>query len=413
MSSTPDPETPVGSREDRSSPAARRLFHRFETFAAQHSPATALAVGVALVAVIWGADVLTGPRLAPSIFYLIPVGLVTWRLGRGMGVTIAVVSSLAWIGAELIGHVYPLASPIAFWNTVARFGVLVVVVVLLDTVHDSLERERDLAAHEAAAAEHLREINDLKDTLLHAVSHDLKGPITAILGSAQSLARRRQLRLTGEEEYALIDGIVASGIKLDRLVDDLLDFERLDRGVIEPVRAPTDLGAMARRLVAEADYLAQHPARVIAAPIEVSVDAAKVERILENLLRNAARHTPPGTPVVIRVEQRESGVLLSVEDEGPGIPDELKDVVFQPFRQGRTARASQSGAGIGLSLVAKFAGLHAGSAWVEDRPGGGTTFRVYLPGDVRPVPPTPERAEAASPTPGVEPRGPHPSPVVR
>src|SRR5581483_6067201 len=181
------------------------------------------------------------------------------------------------------------------------------------------------------------------------------------LGSAQSLARRRQLRLTGEEEDALIDGIVASGIKLNGLVDDLLDFERLDRGVIEPVRAPTDLGAMARRLVAEADYLAQHPARVIAAPIEVSVDAAKVERILENLLRNAARHTPPGTPVVIRVEQRESGVLLSVEDEGPGIPDELKDVVFQPFRQGRTARASQSGAGIGLSLVAKFAGVHAGA----------------------------------------------------
>jgi len=386
MSPTPHLETARGPHQDLAYPAARRrLFHRFETFLAHHSPPTVLALGIALVAVIWGADVLTGPRLAPSIFYLLPVALVTWRLGRGVGVTIAFVSTLAWIGAELIGHVYRPTSPIAFWNTVARFGVLVVVVVLLDTVRDSLERERDLASQEAAAAQRLREINDMKDTLLHAVSHDLKGPITAILGSAQSLARRHQLQLTGEEEDALIDGIVVSGIKLNRLVDDLLDFERLDRGVIEPLRTPTDLGGMARRLVAEGDYLAQHPVRVVAAPIEVAVDEAKVERILENLLRNAGHHTPPGTPVLVRVEQREGGVLLSVEDEGPGIPDELKDVVFQPFRQGRSARASQSGAGIGLSLVAKFASLHAGSAWVEDRPGGGTAFRVYLPGDVRPL----------------------------
>src|SRR5581483_2358148 len=218
-------------------------------------------------------------------------------------------------------------------------------------------------------------------------SHDLKGPITAILGSARSLARRTQLQITADEEEALLDGIVVSATKLNRLVD----------GLLEPVRVPTDLGAMARRLVEETDDLAQHPTRVIASPIEVSVDAAKVERILENLLRNAARHTPPGTPVAVRVEPREGGVVLSVEDEGPGVPDEMKDAIFQPFRQGRQAQVSRSGAGIGLSLVAKFAGLHAGSAWVEDRPGGGTAFRVYLPGEVRPLQRSPDPVATASP----------------
>jgi signal transduction histidine kinase len=109
----------------------------------------------------------------------------------------------------------------------------------------------------------------------------------------------------------------------------------------------------------------------------VSVDAPKVERMLENLLSNAARHTPPGARIWLRVRPEAGGVLLLVEDEGPGIPDDLKESVFEAFRRGPTA--SGPGSGIGLSLVARFAELHGGRAWVEDRPGGGASFRVFLP----------------------------------
>ncbi|HEX5950332.1 MAG TPA: ATP-binding protein, partial [Actinomycetota bacterium] len=106
---------------------------------------------------------------------------------------------------------------------------------------------------------------------------------------------------------------------------------------------------------------------------------AKVERIVENLLANAARHTPPASRVWVTVRRKDDGVLLTVDDEGDGVPTDLREAVFEPFRQGPGPSEHSPGVGVGLSLVARFAELHGGSAWVEDRPGRGASFRVYLP----------------------------------
>jgi signal transduction histidine kinase len=108
----------------------------------------------------------------------------------------------------------------------------------------------------------------------------------------------------------------------------------------------------------------------------VNADAAKVERMMENLLANAARHTPPDSSIWLRFEEADGGVVIVVEDDGPGVPDEQKELIFEAFRRGWT---TAEGSGIGLSLVARFAELHGGRAWVEDRPGGGASFRVFLP----------------------------------
>jgi signal transduction histidine kinase len=359
------------------------FVQHFEGFMARYSSGLLMATGLLLLLAIWALDVLTGPRVAPSLFYMLPVLLVTWRLGAVPGITVAFLSAAAWVGGDVMAHEYPLESWITVWDASVRFTLLAIVAMLHATIRGKMQRERNLAAHSAALAVRCQEANDMKDTLLHAVSHELKSPITAILGSVQSLQRREQLQLTPEQEDDLLEGVLGSGQKLNRLIDDLLDFQRLDRGVTGPDRRFIDLGAMARSLVAEADYLGQHPTRVVADAVEVSVDGPKAERILENLLRNAAKHTPPGTPIIVRAEEDRGGVLLSVEDEGPGVPDEMKDAIFEPFRQGSEARARRLGTGLGLSLVEKFAGLHAGSAWVEDRPGGGSVFRVYLSGEVR------------------------------
>jgi signal transduction histidine kinase len=116
-----------------------------------------------------------------------------------------------------------------------------------------------------------------------------------------------------------------------------------------------------------------------AAPVVVRADPAKVERIVENLLMNAARHTGSDRRIWLRVEEVEGGALIAVEDDGPGVPEALRAEIFEAFRQGPTASPHSPGTGIGLSLVSRFAALHEGRAWVEERVGGGASFRVFLP----------------------------------
>jgi signal transduction histidine kinase/putative methionine-R-sulfoxide reductase with GAF domain len=230
------------------------------------------------------------------------------------------------------------------------------------------------------ATRRLQELDDMKNTFLQAVSHDLRTPLAAILGLAITLDRE-EVGLRLDERRELTSRLAANARKLDRILSNLLDLERLLRGVVEPRRTPTDVAALVRRVVAEADFLAGRTVHSDLARVTVALDAPKVERIIENLLVNTSKHTPTHSPIWVRVEPAEGGVLIVVEDAGPGVPEAFRDAVFEPFRQGPGEHPSP-GAGIGLSLVARFAELHRGRAWVEDRAGGGASFRVFLPDGV-------------------------------
>jgi PAS domain S-box-containing protein len=223
--------------------------------------------------------------------------------------------------------------------------------------------------------ERLVGLDRLKNTLLHTLSHDLKEPLTAILGAASTLERLEHA-LGEDERKHLLQTLVARTKGMNTLLTDLLDLDRLDQGIIEPRRFPVDLGHLTRELVAQTDVLRGRSVTLEAPRVLANVDAAKVERMLENLLSNAARHTTSSTRIWVRVESANDGALLVVEDDGEGIPEDQKTVIFEAFRRGSSTAA---GSGIGLSLVARFAELHRGRAWVEDRPGGGSSFRVFLP----------------------------------
>jgi len=234
-------------------------------------------------------------------------------------------------------------------------------------VEEELERAWQ---REREAAAHLRDLDDMKNLLLHAVAHDLRGPIATVLGSAMVL--ENSLIELDEDKRDLIRGVASGARKLNRLVNDLLDLERLERGLVEPDRRPTDVGELARRVVAELK-VKFHEIHVETGTAVSSVDPVHVERIIENLVVNSARHTPKGTPIWVRVHRDEDGTTILVEDAGPGVPQDLREVIFEPFRHGG------DGLGIGLSLVARFATLHGGWARVGDREGGGASFEVFLP----------------------------------
>jgi PAS domain S-box-containing protein len=227
------------------------------------------------------------------------------------------------------------------------------------------------------AAERLRALDDMKNTFLAAVSHELRSPLTSILGLSLPL---EQTELPSEDRSDLLGRLAANARKLDRLLKDLLDIDRLSRGIVTPKYRPTDLGGLVNRMVESLDVQGERSILVETESVVVPVDPAKVERIVENLLVNAVRHTPADRRIWVRVWSENGGVMLAVEDEGPGVPPELRDVIFEPFRQGPTPSAHSPGTGIGLSLVAMFAELHGGRAWVQERKGGGASFRVFLPG---------------------------------
>jgi PAS domain S-box-containing protein len=223
-----------------------------------------------------------------------------------------------------------------------------------------------------------RQADRLREDILSAVSHELRTPLTAILGFAVTLEQR--LNDLSEEELArIVTGLAEAARRLERLLVDLLDVERVRRGAIALTRKEIDVLQLVERAIAACDL---HGRRVdiSGGPVQAKVDGPKVERIVENLVLNAVKHTPPHSSIHVRLDDAAEGVLIAVEDDGPGIADEHKSSVFETFDRGAKALSSAPGAGIGLSLVARFAEAHGGRAWVEDRPGGGASVRVLLPG---------------------------------
>jgi len=235
-------------------------------------------------------------------------------------------------------------------------------------------------ATEKEAATRLRSLHEMQNSFLQAVSHDLRTPLTSILGCALTLEGSLENgQISREDEHDLVGRIATNARKLHRLLTNLLDLDRMSRGIVAPNRNDVDVTQILSSVLEES-ATDTHPIELTTRErVHAYIDAAQVERIVENLVAHAIRYTPAGTPIWVRAIGESGGVLIVVEDAGPGIPEELRDSIFEPFRQGNEVVTHNPGVGIGLSLVTRFAELHGGRAWVEDRDGGGASFRVYLP----------------------------------
>ena len=202
---------------------------------------------------------------------------------------------------------------------------------------------------------------------------------------------RDDLDLPADQARDLAGRIAANARRLDRIVADLLDLERLAAGVIEPIFTPVDVGALVRELAANADVMAGRRLQLDTAPLVIPADAMMIERIVENLLGNAAKHTPGDSRIWVRVERTDDGALIAVEDDGPGVPPDQRERIFEAFTQSDSPGTAR-GAGVGLALVAQFASLHGGRAWVQER----ARRRRVVPGEAGGYRPE-ARSEASEP----------------
>jgi PAS domain S-box-containing protein len=228
-----------------------------------------------------------------------------------------------------------------------------------------------------------RRVEKLREDILSAVSHELRTPLTSVLGFALTLEKHRK-SLTQETIDETVSALARAARRLDRWLADLLDVERLRRGVVALQRERVDVDELVQRAVEECARTGR-ALRVDCEPVchRGRPGQARAHRREPDV--NAGKHAPNAGSIEVRLTRRGRDMLLVVEDDGPGIPDEFKEVVFETFNRGPSMLATTPGAGIGLSLVAQFTAVHGGRSWVEDRPGGGASFHVLFPDCVRGV----------------------------
>jgi signal transduction histidine kinase len=258
----------------------------------------------------------------------------------------------------------------------------------LDLAED-LCRRVAIAVDNARLYHELQESIRLRDEFLSTVSHDLKNPLAAIRGRAQML-RRRATKLPAEEAEWFAQGlqsIDASVTRMSRLLGDLVDLARLRMGrPLELERTPIDLVQLIRQVLADhQETLRPRPVRVESAVDRLvgSWDAPRLERVLANLISNAAKYSPPHSEIVVEVkrEDRPAGpvALLTVCDRGYGIPANDLSHIFERFHRGANVRGRIEGAGIGLAGAKQIVEQHGGTISAESEEGVGSTFTVELP----------------------------------
>jgi two-component system sensor histidine kinase KdpD len=248
----------------------------------------------------------------------------------------------------------------------------------------ALAIERARLTRAAAGAQALAESDAFKSTLLAAVSHDLRTPLAVIRASSTALLDT-SVSWTDEARSELLHAIDEEAERLNRMVGNLLDLTRLDGSVLHPDREWYDVA----ELVADVTHrpglrLAEHPLTLEIEPNLplVYFDYVQIAQVLANLLENAVKYTPPGTPIIVMARREVDAVEIAVRDTGPGIAasdiPRLFDAFFRAVADRRTP-----GAGIGLAICKGFVEAHGGRIEVKSTVGAGTTFRFTLPVDQR------------------------------
>jgi two-component system sensor histidine kinase KdpD len=257
----------------------------------------------------------------------------------------------------------------------------------------ALALERVRLAEEAEGARVQVESERLRNTLLASVSHDLRTPLAVITGAASSLLGQGA-GLPEAERRALLETVAEEGERLNRLVGDLLDMTRLEAGALTPDRqwqsVEEIVGATLGRLEKP---LAGRPVRVEVAPdLFAPLDDVLVGQALFNLVENALKHSPPGTPVEIAARRDGGELAIEVADHGPGLPPGGEERVFEKFWRTRSP-GGPPGVGLGLAIARGIAELHGGTLRAENRSGGGARFEMRLP--IEGEPPAVEAADPA------------------
>ncbi len=238
--------------------------------------------------------------------------------------------------------------------------------------------ERARTIEEASQVEAARQSEVLKATLLDALAHDLKTPLTSIKGAVTHLLAKPR----DAEERELLTIANEEADRLNRLVVEVLEMARIEASKLHPDRAPHNIPDIVHATLKEQEE--QLRGRKVELRMPPSLPAADVDfefiqQVLKQLLDNAINYSPPGAPLIISAQAEGERIVVSVADEGRGIPVDEQSRIFDKFYRGRAWREKVLGTGLGLSIAKGIVEAHGGKIWVTSAPGKGSVFSFAVP----------------------------------
>ncbi len=323
-------------------------------------PLTLLAA--AGIAVIWLVDISTGPDFGFAIFYLIPIGLASWWLGRTSAVLIALLATVAWIWADLLARPSVLFSA-SLWNGLTRAAIFLMLALLIDQVR----RERIA----------LRSVDAHREESLALIAHTLRRSAGEIESAIPDLTRAPALSAV---ERSAIDELRRQSRNFKRFADDVLEVGQLEAGRFRLNRARFDLSEFVATLVKETD---RDRLQLVAEsdPVWVDADPERLRTAIEHILNNALRFSPPGSTVHVTVGQRDNRARVVVKDQGIGLARAHLGVIFRKYGRIETP-GTKDKIGVGLGLYVARLIVEAQNGTVSASSVGlglGSTFTLDLP----------------------------------
>jgi PAS domain S-box-containing protein len=262
------------------------------------------------------------------------------------------------------------------------------VVAVISDISARKRAETELARKNAELAEgnaELARLNEFKNQMLGMAAHDLRNPLGVIMAASSFLLEAGGSLMPKDKKTLFLQRIKANSEFMARLIDDLLDFAAIEAGRTRLSPVPTDIVEFVRRNVDQNRILAEPKGvPVTLAPADplpaVYLDRALTDRLLNNLIGNAVKFSPVGAPVGVTVARQNGSVVVSVRDQGQGIPPAEMGKLFQPFsRTSVHATAGEKSTGLGLAIARRIVEDHGGRIWAESEVGKGSVFSFALP----------------------------------
>ena len=358
----------------------------FGRFLARQSKTTYLIVASVLLVLIGILDHITGDDLILTLFYLAPIGLVTWSIGIRAGMIFSILSGVAIYISNYLFIPPPqlevTTTFVAVFNTLIGFFTFVIVTVLLHRIKESLERQRQLASELERRVTELHALQQWQEDLLSIVSHDLRNPLAVIHGY-NALLKETIAQRGIDGDLTLSSNAIERNVYLMRMMlQDLLDSSGSPSQRVVLACTAVELPAYLHDFLRRSSGIISGnriTLDVPAALAPVSADSNRLERILWNLLSNALKYSASDSPVCLRARQDKQEMVISVSDQGAGIAPEDLPHLFERYYRTEAGRRKAEGVGLGLYITKLLVEAHGGRIWVDSQPGYGSTFSFTLP----------------------------------